>query len=62
MKPEAHASHLSLMILALQLHLPLASQELPIEPCELQLQAKIYKKQSIKYQPKDVYESCIKAI
>ena len=41
MKPEAHASHLSLMTLALQLHLPLALQELPVDPCVLQLQAKI---------------------
>ena len=39
--PAAHESHLLPMILALQLHIPLALQELPFDPSVLQLQAEI---------------------
>ena len=38
-KPGAQASHLSLMILALQLHTPLSSHMIPVDPSTLQLQA-----------------------
>ena len=38
-KPGAHASHLSLTILALQLQTPLSSHVIPVDPSTLQLQA-----------------------
>ena len=40
-KPGAHASHLSLVILALQLHTPLLSHVGPFEPSSLQLHSEI---------------------
>ena len=38
-KPPLHASHLSLIILALQLHTPLSSHASPFDPSALQLQS-----------------------
>ena len=39
--PALHASHLSLIILALQLQTPLSLQVIPFDPSPLQLQAVI---------------------
>ena len=43
-KPDWQVSHLALIILDLQLHMPLALQLILVDPCVLQLQAKILKK------------------
>ena len=42
-KPVLHASHLSLVILALQLHTPLSSHASPFDPSASQWQAEIRK-------------------
>ena len=41
MKPTLHSSHLSFMILALQLQIPLLSHVVPFEPSSLQLHSEI---------------------